>query len=410
MSRTTALSGGSLLALAYLGFISLGLPDALLGVGWSSMRAEFGVPVGAVGLLLAVAVTGYLLSSVATGFALAHLGVGWLLAASTGLVAGGLTGYALAPVYAVVVACALLLGLGSGAIDAGLNVYAAENFGARHMNWLHASFGFGAALGPLVMTSVLAAGLAWRWGYGITALAQAILAIAFAVTARKWAGAALQGGAGAAVQGDAGAAVPDRGGAAAGRSGRAALTVPAVWFGAVTFAAYTAIEISAGLWAFTLLTEGRGLSPGVAGTCVSVYWGSLFAGRLLYGVVAERLRPGTVLLWCMAGMATGAVVIAIPAAGWVAVVGLMLIGGFAAPVFPLLTLTTADRVGAEHAGPAVGVQIGAAALGGVACPAAIGLLLDRYGSGVLAPSLVVLAAALVVAYLATLRVAARRAP
>jgi fucose permease len=108
----------------------------------------------------------------------------------------------------------------------------------------------------------------------------------------------------------------------------------------------------------------------------------------------------------MAGMATGAVVIAVPAPAWLAVAGLMLVGGFAAPVFPLLTLTTADRVGADHAGPAVGVQIGAASLGGVACPAAIGLLLDRFGSGVLAPSLVVLAAALVAAYLMTLRAAA----
>ena len=180
------LSGGALLGLAYLGFISLGLPDALLGVGWPSMRETFGVSIEAVGLILTVGVTGYLVSSVSTGFALARLGVGRLLAGSTALVAVGLAAYASAPVFALALVGSVLVGLGSGAIDAGLNVYAAENFGARHMNWLHASFGFGATLGPLVMTSVLGAGLGWRWGYGLTAAVQSVLAVAFAVTARAW--------------------------------------------------------------------------------------------------------------------------------------------------------------------------------------------------------------------------------
>jgi fucose permease len=390
------LSAGALLGLAYLGFISLGLPDGLLGVAWPSMRAEFGVRVGAVGLLLAVGVGGYLTSSVVTGFALARLGVGRLLATSTGFVALGLTGYALAPALAVVVCCALLVGLGSGAIDAGLNVYAAEHFGARHMNWLHASFGLGATLGPLVMTSVLGAGLAWRWGYAATATVQALLATAFALTTSAWADSRP-------VRAEADAP-PAEGVVAPPRPGRSTFAVPAVWLGALTFAVYTGIEVSAGLWAYTLLVDGRGLSATVAGACVSAYWGSLFVGRLLYGVVAERLAPGPVLLACMAGMAAGAVVLTLPGPPWLAVAGLMLIGGSAAPVFPLLTLSTAERVGAAHAGPAVGVQIGSAGLGAVACPAGIGLLLDRSGTGVLAPSLVALAGTLVVLYLATLRV------
>jgi fucose permease len=385
----------SLLLLAYVGFISLGLPDGQLGVAWPSMRSAFGVPIGAVGVLLAVGVTGYLSSSVLTGFALSRLGVGWLLTGSTALVALGLGGYAGAPAFAVVAACALLVGLGSGAIDAGLNVYAAAHFGPRHMNWLHASYGFGATLGPLVMTAVLQAGLGWRWGYGITAAVQAVLAIAFGVTARAWKD-----------RQPPPRAVP-AGGVDTRPERRSAFHVPAVWLGAFTFAAYTGIEVAAGLWAFTLLTEGRGFPAGVAGVCVSVYWGSLFVGRLLYGVVAERLNNGLVLLICMGGIAGGAVVIALPASGWVAVVGLMMIGAFSAPVFPLLTLTTADRVGATHTGPAVGIQIAAAGLGGVAFPAGIGVLLDWWGTDALAWALVGLAAALVGAYLLTLRVARR---
>jgi fucose permease len=384
---------GSLLLLAYVGFISLGLPDGLLGVAWPSMWRDFGVDVGAVGLLLTVGVVGYLSSSVVTGFALARVGVGWLLAGSTALAALALYGYSIAPFFLLVPVFSLLLGLGSGAIDAGLNVYAASHFGPRHMNWLHASWGFGATMGPLVMTAVLGSGLAWRWGYGLTAAAQTVLAIAFAFTARAW----QDGPVAAPAEAASVAPVPRRRGAA--------LRVTAVWLGAFTFAAYTGIEFSAGLWAFTLLTEGRGLSPTVAGTCVSVYWGSLFVGRVLYGVVATRLSSRVTLLTCMTGMGVGAAVLALPAPGWVAVTGLMMIGGSAAPVFPLLTLTTADRVGPANAGPAVGIQIAAAGLGGVAFPAGIGLLFDRYGTDVLAWVLIAMSAALIGAYLLTLRVA-----
>lgn len=383
----------SLLGLAYLGFVSLGLPDALLGVGWPSMRETFGVSIEAVGLILTVGVAGYLLSSVSTGFALAKLGVGRLLAGSTALVALGLCGYASAPVFAMVLVGAVLVGLGSGAIDAGLNVYAAANFGARHMNWLHASFGFGATLGPLVMTSVLGAGLGWRWGYGLTAAVQALLAVAFALTARAW-----DTPAGGPAETPAPGTPP---------SSRSTLALPAVWLGALTFALYTGVEVAVALWTFTLLTDGRGLSTAVAGTCVAAYWGALFAGRVVYGVIADRLPGRQGLVGCLGGMLVGALVSALPAPAWVTVIGVMTIGLFAAPVFPLLTLTTADRVGADHAGPAVGVQIGAASLGAVAFPALIGLLVGRAGTDVIAPSFVVMTVLVALAYAATVRLSSR---
>jgi fucose permease len=386
------LSGGGLLGLAYLGFISLGLPDALLGVGWPSMRETFGVSIEAVGLILTVGVTGYLMSSVSTGFALARLGVGRLLAGSTALVAVGLAAYAAAPVFAVALVGSVLVGLGSGAIDAGLNVYAAENFGARHMNWLHASFGFGATLGPLVMTSVLGAGLGWRWGYGLTAAVQSVLAVAFALTVRSWQ-----------VPGDA-LQEEATGEASRGNAART-LLLPTVWMGAVTFALYTGTEVAVALWTFTLLTDGRDLSTSVAGTCVAAYWGALFVGRVVYGVIADRLSGRSGLVACLAGMSAGALVAVLPAPAWVTVVGVMTIGLFAAPVFPLLTLTTADRVGADHAGPAVGMQIGAASLGAVIFPGLLGLLVGRGGTDVIAPAFLVLTLLVPLAYLLTVRLA-----
>lgn len=379
MSTTKTATRGSLLLLAYFAFISLGLPDGLLGVGWPSARLDFDAPTEAVGLLLVVGTAGYLTSSVAAGFTLARLGVGWLLAGSTALASLALTGYAVSPVFAVMVAFALLLGLGSGAIDSGLNAYAAAAFGPRHMNWMHAFFGLGVALGPLIMTAVLSADLSWRWGYGLVAAAQAVLATAFVLTARNWAAHR------PADPSDPVVPVPVR----------ETLAIPAVWLGALAFNVYVAVEVAAGLWAYTLLTEGRGLSAAVAGVCVSGYWGSLFLGRVVQGVVAERLGSAQVLRASLVGMIVGAALVALPAPGWVAVVGLAIIGFAAAPVFPLMTLTTADRVGVAHADRAIGVQMGAASLG-VLLPGAVGVLLSRIDVEMLGPSLVVLSALLLV--------------
>jgi fucose permease len=383
----------SLLALAYCAFISLGLPDGLIGVGWPRIRTDFDVPTEAVGLLLFAGTAGYLTSSVAAGFTIARLGVGWLLAGSTAMASLALAGYAVSPGLAFMVACALLAGFGGGAIDSGLNAYAAGAFGPKHMNWLHAFFGLGVALGPLIMTATIEAGLAWRWGYGIVATAQAALATAFVLTARSW--------------GDRPAATnagdPHHAPVETLVSTRSTLTMPAVWLGVLAFAIYVAIEVGAGLWAFLLLTEGRGVSDTVAGVCVSGYWASLFVGRVVQGFVAERLGSGLVLAGSLIGMAVGSVLVAVPGAGWLTVVGLGLIGFAAAPVFPLLTLTTADRVGAAHADRAIGIQIAGAGLGGALIPAGIGVLLSRAGVEALGPALVVLSLALLGLYAVSTR-------
>ncbi|SCL47875.1 Fucose permease [Micromonospora citrea] len=393
----------SLLLLAYLAFVSLGLPDGLIGVGWPSIRADFGVPTEAVGLVLTAGTAGtagYLTSSVLAGFTLARLGVGGLLAGSTLLASLALTGYAVTPGLALMVGCALVLGLGSGAIDSGLNAYAAGAFGPRHMNWMHAFFGLGVALGPLIMTGALSAGLSWRWGYGLVAAAQVALAAAFALTVRAWRDRAPAGGS----AGAAPVAPP------AATRVRETLRLPAVWIGALAFAVYVAIEVAAGLWAFLLLTEGRGLGAAVAGVCVSGYWGSLFVGRVVQGVVAERLGAGLVLRGSLVGMAAGAVLVAVPAPAWLAVGGLFVVGFAAAPVFPLLTLTTVDRVGAAHADRTIGLQIAAAGLGGALVPAGIGVLLGNTSVELLGPALVVLALALLALHAAGSRRPARPRP
>ncbi|MFI5839032.1 MFS transporter [Catenuloplanes sp. NPDC051500] len=369
-----------LLALAYFGFISLGLPDGLLGVAWPSMARDFGVPLDALGFLTVAGMVGYFVSSVAAGFVLGRLGVGWLLAISTVLASLALTGYLSVPAMVLAVGCALLLSLGSGAIDSGLNAYAASAFGPRHMNWLHAFFGLGVAIGPLIMTAVLESGLSWRWGYGIVAIFQAGLAAAFALTARLWKRPVVEE-------------------SVEVTKAAHTLRIPAVWLGVGAFVCYVAIEVAAGLWAFTVLTQGRDMSPRSAGLIVSAYWGALFVGRVIFGWVSERISSHRVLLGALLGMAAGSVLIALPAPAWVACLGLVVLGFFAAPVFPLLILTTADRVGAAHADRAIGMQVGASGVGGALIPAVVGVLLNRAGFGLLGPVLLALSVLLVVLYL-----------
>ncbi|GIG92612.1 MFS transporter [Plantactinospora endophytica] len=385
-------TGLAVLVLAYLAFVSLGLPDGLLGVAWPSIRVDLTVPTEAVGLLLTSATVGYLVSSVVAGFSIARIGVGWLLAGSTALASLALAGYAGAPALPVMIGCALVLGLGSGAIDAGLNAYAAGAFGPRQMNWLHACFGLGVAIGPLVMTSVLGVGLGWRWGYGIVAVAQAALALAFVLTVRTWERRGAPGP-------DEPTPVPET--PAAPLPVRATLALPAVWFGALTFAVYVAIEVAAGLWAYLLLTEDRGLSGTVAGLCVSLYWGSLFLGRVVQGFVAERLGTRTVLRGSMYAMTLGSALVAVPGPGWLAVLGLAVLGFGAAAVFPLLTLGTAERVGQRHADRTIGLQIGASGLGGALIPGGLGVLIGRTSVAVLGPALVLLCLAMLALYWAS---------
>src|SRR5262245_52572953 len=175
-----------LLAIAFVAFVSLGLPDGILGVAWPSIRGTFAVELTGLGVLLAAMVAGTLVSSASTGRVLSRRSVGWLLMLSAILMASSSATFALAPAWWFLVLASAVAGLGSGAIDAGLNAYAATYFSPSHVNWLHACYGVGALLGPALMTGVLAAKLSWRWGYGILAGILGALALCFAITQGLW--------------------------------------------------------------------------------------------------------------------------------------------------------------------------------------------------------------------------------
>jgi fucose permease len=371
--RASSRSRRRLLALAFVAFVSLGLPDGLLGVAWPSIRGTFGVSSKALGTLLVPFTVSYALSSFAGGTVLARMTVGGLLAASclaTGLSLGG---YATAVSWWVMVACAGLLGLGAGAIDAGVNAYVATHHGPRTLNWMHAAYGIGAAAGPLIMTRVLASGRAWQLGYAVVAVVQLVLAAAFVASRSWWPAPQRRGGAGQAF-----VATP----------AIATLRVGRAWLGIGAFFAYTGIEAIAGVWAYSLLTSARGLTMQEAGMAVTLYWASLTAGRVIFALVVERAWLTTMLRAVLCLLTFAAILVCVAASTPMNLFAFALLGLAAGPVFPSLMSATPDRLGESHAHNAIGFQVAAAALGQSLLPALVGLISPTLGLEVVGPALV----------------------
>ncbi|BDG05463.1 MFS transporter [Anaeromyxobacter oryzae] len=371
----------ALLALAYAAFVSLGLPDTVIGVAWPSLRATFGRSQAELGLALAATIAGYSVSGALAGRLVAAVGVGGLLAGSSGLVALGLAGEALAPAWLAFLGMGTLVGLGSGAIDAALNGYAARHFPVRHLNWMHAAYSLGATAGPLAMTAVLARGAPWRAGYALLSAALGAMALAFLSTRGRW------GGPAAAAGGGEPAPAPVR--------TRDALRRGRVWLQIGIFFVYTGLEAGAGQWCFTVLREARGLDVERAGAWTAAYWGSIAAGRIALGFVVERVGPDRLLRLATAGAVAGSAAFA-ASAGLAGRLGLVLLGASLAPVYPTLMARTPDRLGHDTTPHAVGFQVTAATLAAAALPGALGVLAARAGVGAIAPAVLFVALALTV--------------
>jgi fucose permease len=370
------MGGAITLGLASLGFVSLGLPEGMLGVAWPSIRASFGLPLDALGLLLGTFATGYFVSSAVSGRVLTRLGIGQALAISCGLTGVSLLGYALSPAWLSMVALAGVLGLGAGTIDAGVNTYAAVAHGARVLNWMHAAFGLGAAVGPLIMTAIIGSGLAWNFGYAIVAVAQLGLAIGYWLTRHRYARPHHAPRAEAAHTSARTESLPGL------------VRQPVALLCMALFFVYVGLEAASGQWSFSLFTLSRGTPVGIAGVLVSAYWASLTVGRILFGVLVSHVSSERLLRVCMlvTVVAAGLIWFNVPVVSWLA---LAVLGLVYAPVFPVLIAETPARFGAAQTANAVGLQVAAAVAGGAALPSLIGVLAARISLEVVGPCLVV---------------------
>ena len=359
--------------LACLAYFSVALPSSTLGLLWPSIRVSFHQPVAALGLLLTLGITATVIASTVTGRLLSRLSAGSMLAAGTAVTAVALVAEALTPSLWMFAGGMVVFGLGFGAVDAAVNVHAARHFSARQINWMHASYGAGATAGPLLATLMLGNALTWHWVYGILGGAQAALAVVFAITSRAWAAPRPA------------AAITPSATDPTGRPGNRRPTRMAVW-GALAFVAVeNGIESGAGIWGYVFLTQGRGLTDAAAGAALSAYWAMMFLGRVVLGAVAGRVGPSRLLGAAVAVVSVGCALMTAPGPRLLAVAGLMVVGLAAAPIFPLFTLTTAERVGADGATRMVSLQVAASAVGSAALPAGIGLAIGAFTATALGP-------------------------
>lgn len=382
MSQTNKL----LLALSFVGFIALGLPDAVIGVAWPALRRHFDLSQDALGALFITATLGAVLASTATGAILSRIGIGELLAISCAITAISLFGYTIAPSWIVLVTLGLMTGLGAGAIDAAINTYAATSYSARLVNVLHAFYGVGAAAGPALMTAVLATGHDWQLGYRIIVGAEIALAIAFVLSRQQWPPPVVHHE----------------------EHRRPARLVETLRLGKVqlsllVFFLYTGCEAAAGAWVFSLLFESRDIATAAAGTAVTLYWGGLFASRLGYAFLPAATSPDAVIRLCLLVALGSVLALALNIHPLVDTIAISLMGLAAGPIFPSLIATTPARVGPRHTANTVGFQISIAAVGLAALPSLCGLVAQHLGLELVPILLTVCWSILLAAYLALRR-------
>jgi fucose permease len=372
-----------LIPVIYAAFVSLGLPDSVLGVAWPSMRQALGAPLEAAGLVAFLLMSCSAASSVASGWLNRRFGTGRIVLASSALTALGLLGYSFAPSFAWILVSALPLGFGGGAVDSSLNGYVASHYSSRHMNWLHASWGIGATIGPLIMTAFIA-GTGWRYGYRTISCIQAVLALLFLASLGLWDRTAARGEGGAALA--AGPAEdPSPGHAERAKPKVGGMRRIEPWLQVAMYAVYAACEFSVGIWTVSMLRESRGIAPSVAGNWVALYYGGIMGGRILTGIVADKLGNRFMARLGLGIAAAGCVLLSLRQPDWLALPGLLLLGLGFAPIYPCMMHETPERFDEATYRRVIGFSIGAACVGGSVLPGLVGVLMSAATLEVLGP-------------------------
>ena len=392
-------TGRGLDVLSLGSFVVLGLPDGMLGTAWPSMRQSFGVPIADLGLILLVITAGSVVVSAFVGALIRRFGVPALLTASGSCAALGGIGFAVAPGIWLIFAVSALLGAAAGMMDGGLNTAVGLSGRPRLLNLLHAAYGVGTTIGPLLITAAILVS-SWRPAY-------VVLAVLDLVTAASWlrqqrAERARSGG-----PPPAGGAAPDVAppqvapaaehpvaapGHASWSPRRSAFVVAA---GMAIFFVYTGVEVAAGQWEASFCRGHLGMSAAAAGIATFGYWGALTAVRIILALLPRPVPPPAVVRWGSGIGAVAAAVIWWQPGTAATLAGFVALGAALAGVFPALIALTPDRIGRARAQHVIAWQVGAAAAGGSGLSALIGLLIGAAGLAVLGPSLTVLAVLLV---------------
>ena len=350
-----------LLTIIYLSFISLGLPDGLLGAAWPTIYPELSVPVSYAGILFAIISGGTVVSSLLSDRLTFRLGTGKVTAISVCMTAAALFGFASSDSYWMLCLWAIPYGLGAGSVDASLNNYVALHYTSRHMSWLHCMWGVGATVGPYIMGAVLSGGGHWSGGYRTVGFIQLALTAVLLLSLPLWKG----------------RPQAEEGGAARPLPLKAVISIPGAKQIMVTFFCYCALEQSTALWASSYLALYKGVPADTAAFFASMFFIGITAGRALNGFLTMKFTDTQLIRMGQGVILSGICAMLLPLGQGASIAGLILIGLGCAPIYPCVIHSTPEHFGAEHSQALIGVQMASAYIGSSLMPPLFGLIANH---------------------------------
>lgn len=352
-----------LLPIIYLAFISLGLPDSLLGSAWPSMYPALGVPVSYAGLISMIISFGTIVSSLNSDRLTRALGTGKVTAFSVGMTAAALFGFSISTQFWMLCLWAVPYGLGAGSVDAALNNYVALHYESRHMSWLHCMWGIGTMVSPMVMGRVLAGGGPWTAGYRYIALFQIALTAVLFLSLPLWQKRTDE--------------TAEGGTAPQALSLGQVFRLPGAKEVMLCFFCYCALETTAGLWASSYLTLTRGVAADTAASFASLFYIGITAGRAACGFLTLKLSDTQMIRLGQGVLAVGVAALLVPGPQLLALAGLVLVGVGCAPIYPSIIHATPDHFGADRSQAVIGIQMASAYVGNLVMPPLFGLLANN---------------------------------
>lgn len=354
-----------LLAVIYLSFISLGLPDSLLGSAWPTMYSELKVPISFAGIISMIISIGTIISSLQSDRLTRKLGTGKVTAISVAITAVSLFGFSISNSFLSLCIWAIPYGLGAGSVDASLNNYVALNYKSRHMSWLHCMWGVGATLGPYIMGYALNQGMAWNSGYRIIAILQIILTAVLIFSLPLWKKHSNT--------------ISDNGDNIISKplSFKEIIKIPGAKEVMLCFFCYCALEQTTGLWASSYLTLYKGISADTAASFAGMFFIGITIGRALSGFITMKLNDMQMIKMGQLIIGLGIITLLLPIGKFVSLIGLILIGLGCAPIYPCIIHSTPSHFGADKSQAIIGVQMASAYVGTCIMPPIFGLIANH---------------------------------
>ena len=359
-----------LLPIIYLSFISLGLPDALLGAAWPVMCIEFDVPVSYAGIISITISAGTIVSSLMSDRMTRRFGTAKVTAFSVAMTALALFGFSVSRSYWPLLLWAIPYGLGAGSVDASINNYVALHYASRHMSWLHCMWGVGASIGPYIMGYALSSGRGWNMGYGSIALMQTVLTAVLFLSIPLWKRRDTD-------------STTENGSVKAALGLKEILSIRGTKEIMLAFFCYCALESTAGLWSATYMVRHLGMDEETAASFAAMFYLGITFGRALSGFMTYKFNDTNMIRIGQAGIAVGVAAMLLPFGKVCALAGLLLVGLGCAPIYPSVIHSTPDHFGEENSQAIIGVQMASAYLGTLCAPPVFGLIANHISASLL---------------------------